>query len=480
MTEKKNDEIIEIVEDENEGKTKTEIANRIAEQSKKVASSYQHFEDGIFRVIRGFSSFIDKILFNRKHGKGTALVLAVILFLAVNYSSMSNIYTSTLRYSRDLANVTVTAKYNNDTFELVGLPKEADITISGDATNVTSAANSQEGVVVADLEGLTEGTHEVKLKTEGFGDNVSIKVDPSTVMLTLKKKTTQQFDLSYDFVNQDKMESVYSVGQPTFEYTKVNVRASKDTLDSIAFVKALIDVTGVSDNFQQDAKLVAYNASGQPVEADIVPDTVYVEVPVTSPNKTVPIEVQVSGDVPDGKAISNVSIDQETVTIYGPDTVLSTIDKVVVTLNASTITKDSNILRPIVLPTGVSSSNINQITINVTLGEGVEKRIENVKLKHQNNVNNYKAAPLDRSQTETTVIVFGTQENVDAITADDINVYVDMKDATPGIQEFPLLVDQPTNGLVKYSLTESTFEMNVLGEKTDDVDENSGGDANNG
>ncbi len=454
--------------DQNENAdSKTELANKIAKQSKKVAHTYEHIEDASMRALRWFSSFIDKVLFNRRYGKIVALVLAVLMYALVNYDSGSTVYSSGLNYSKNVSDVAVTAKYNTDTFELSGLPTSADITITGDANNVTSSANSK-GTVVANLEGLTEGTHTVTLTAEGYGSSVDVKINPSTAVITLKKKTTQQFDLSYDFINQDKMESIYSLGTPQFEYTKVNVRASSDTLNTIAFVKALIDVSGQTADFTLDAKLMAYDSSGQPVAADIVPSTVSVTVPVTSPNKTVPIEVEVSGVVPDNQAIAGITMDQQTVTIYGPESVLGQIENVVVTLDASTITKDSTILRPIALPTGVNSSNINQITINVTLGERVSKTIEGVKIQYKNNTKNYKASQ-PNNQTTTSVTVYGTQENVDAVTADNITVYVDMKDAVPGLQEFPLQVDQPSNGLVTYELTQSTYQLNVLGETTDDT-----------
>ena len=275
------------------------------------------------------------------------------------------------------------------------------------------------------------------------------------------------------------MDLIYSVGTPVFDNTKVNVRASKDTLDSIAFVKALIDVTGQTADFTQEATLVAYDSKGQPVNARIVPDTVTVTVPVTSPNKTVPIEIEVTGSVPDGQAISSIDMDQQTVTIYGSETVLGQIDRVVVTLNASTITKDSTLLRPITLPNGVNSSNINQITMNVKLAEGTSKTIDNVKINYKNNVNNYKASQPD-NKTTTSVTVFGTAENIEKITADDISVYVDMKDAKPGLMDFPLQIDQPEGGLVRYSLVESTYQLNVLGEQNPDTDSESGGEVNNG
>ena len=457
---------------------KTELANKIAAQSQKVARTYANIEDAVIRVTRFVSSVIDKILFNRKYGKLTALVLAVLMYFVVNFNTVSSMYSSSLRTAKDLTDLPITVKYNSDTFELSGLPDHVDITISGDASNVTSAANS-DGRIVADLEGLSEGVHEVRLKAEGYGDNVNVRIDPANVRLTLKKKTTQQFDLSYDFINQDKMDSVFSVGTPVFEYNKVNVRASRDTLDSIAFIKALIDVSGKESTFTQEARLVAYAADGNPVSVDIVPDTVHVEVPVTSPNKTVNIEVEVTGEVQDGKAIQSITIDQQTVTIYGSETALSSVDRVVVTLNASSITKDSTILRPVVLPAGVNSSNINQVTMTVQLGERASRTIDDVKLRFKNNVNNYKVSHPE-NKTTTSVTVYGTAENIEKITAADINVYIDMLDAKPGLMQFPLQVDQPTNGLVRYSLTESTYELNVLGETNDGTDDNKGADVNNG
>lgn len=447
-----------------EQEAKTELAQKIANQSQKVATGYARMEENFLRIFRSFSAFFDKILFNKKYSKLTALILALFMFGTVNATSLSS-YRTQMTSSKSKVNVAVTANYNSDLFELSGLPATANITFIGDATGVTAASNA-DGHIVADLEGLTEGAHEVKLKGEGFGDNVDIKIDPSNVTVTLKKKTTQQFELSYDVVNQDKMDPIYSIGTPEFEYNKINVRASKDTLSSIAFVKALIDVSNQSSDFEQDAKIVAYDQSGQVVKADIVPDTVHVKVPVSSPSKTVSIEVQITGEVPNDKAIASVGMDQESVTIYGPQNVLSSIEKVVVSLDASTITKDSTVLRPITLPTGVSSSSISQVTMSVKLGAKTSKTLDGVKINYQNNTNNYKASQKD-NKTTTSVVVYGTQENIDKISAEAIYVYVDMKDAKPGTQDFPLLVDQPSNGLIRYELTESTYELNVLGETND-------------
>ena len=456
---------------------KTERANRIAEQSKKVKRTYEKMEDFLFRVLRAFSTFLDKVLFNEKYSKVVSLVLAVLLYAIVNYNALSTSFQSSLRYSKTLSDVTVLAKYNSDTFEISGLPEKVDVILTGDAANVTSAANAENGTVICDLDGLTEGEHEIKLTTEGYGNNVNVVVNPTNVNVVMKKKTTRQFDISYDFINQDKMEQIYSAGTPEFEYTKINVRASKDTLDSIAFVKALIDVSGQSADFEQDAVLVAYDSSGKPVNADIVPNTVHVKVPVTSPNKSVNIQVQVSGEVPDGKAIDSITMDQQTVTIYGSETTLANIDQVVVTLDAGTLTKDSTVLRPIVLPAGVTSATNTQVTMNITLADAEEKTIDDIPINVINNNKHYKASQPD-NKTTTSVTVKGTKNNIDKLAADDINVYIDMKDVQPGLQKFALQIEQPKDGFVVYTLNESEYELNVLDE-TSDADQSEGGNVNN-
>ncbi|MEG0077243.1 CdaR family protein [Anaerorhabdus sp.] len=466
MTNNKNKKI-----KDNNPDSKLELANKIAKQSKKVVNTYAHFEDSLFRIIRSFSSWIDNVLFNQRFSVIVSLGLAILLYITVNFNSQNSIFGNPLVNAKPINNVPIVARYNTDTFEISGLPATANITIIGEGSNVNAAAN-QKGTIIANLEGLTEGLHTVKLQAEGYGDNVQVKIDPTDVVVTLKKKSTGQFDIGYDFINQDKMNSIYSLGTPEFEYSKVNVRASKDTLDSIAFIKALIDVTGVESDFEQEATLVAYDKKGVPVNADIVPNTVKVKVPVTSPNKTVPIIVETVGDVPNGKAIQSITMDHESVTIYASESVLSKINEVGVTLDASTLTKDSSVLRPITLPTGVKSSSVNQITMDVKLGDGVTKVIPNVPIYHKNT--KYKFTVLN-DQAYVDVMIFGTQENIDKVNADDIMVYFDMSGATPGNQEFKLSVEQPVGSLVKYSVAQPTLSVTVLGEADDNTTDESVG-----
>ena len=64
-------------------------------------------------------------------------------------------------------------------------------------------------------------------------------------------------------------------------------------------------------------------------------------------------------------------------------------------------------------------------------------------------------------QIAVSVTVYGTQANVDKITASDIYVYLDMKDLQPGEQEVTLQVNQDTGTYVKYTLQQASLTVNV-------------------
>ncbi|MCF0115850.1 MAG: hypothetical protein HUJ56_10890 [Erysipelotrichaceae bacterium] len=454
-------------------RSKQEYANKVASRSKKmVENGGNTFLDFVMKIMKFFSDLIDSLVFQTRHPVVVSLALALLCYATVNFNNENGIFKNAIEYSRSIDSVSVRAQYNSETFEISGLPEKASITFIGDTTSVNAMAN-QEGYVVANLEGLTEGTHSVKLSVSGYTGNTRVKIEPTNATITLKKKTTRQFDLSYDYINLDKMDNIYSVSSPEFEQPKVNVRASKETLDSIAFVKALIDCSNVTADFSQEARLVAYDKTGMPVTADIVPETVTVNVKVTSPKKTVPISVEVTGEMAEDLAVDTITLDQETVTIYAAESILNQIDNVGVTIDAATLTADSTVVRPIVLPTGVNSASLSQVTINVKVSEAVTRTVENIPINYRNNNNNYKFTS-ENNVTTTSVDITGSKANVEKVNEADIVVFFDMTDAKPGLMEFQLSVEQIKNMPVKLSLKEATYSVNVIGE-TEEEEADEGG-----
>ena len=297
----------------------------------------------------------------------------------------------------------------------------------------------------------------------GYGDNVSTIVSPSEVTITLKKKTTRQFDLTYDFINQNQMDSRYILSEPTFaQGTKINIRASQDTLNSIALVKALIDVSGQVYDFQVDAPLVAYDKNGQAVNAEIVPSTVIANVKVSSPSAEVPIVLSPVGQIPVGLAIDTAQIiDHQTTRIYAPESVLNTISEVYVNFDMSTVTEnvDREIMLPVTIPNGVSASDVTVVNVRVSLSTVDKTTLEGIPLNAHNNYNNLAISEIDTMSVD--VELSGSTNNINSVASDDIEVYFDMPEE-PGTYNVELKAELKNNPFVSLSLSKSSVNVTVV------------------
>ena len=444
-------------------KTKTSIekqekAKKIAKRNNNANTIYESIEESSLRFFRWLSSILDRLFFSSRYLAIFSLLLACLAYFVVTYDSSS----STLSSSKVLSSVSINTRYNSESFEVSGVPSACDIVITGEAANVNNAA-SKKGYCQIDLEGYTEGTHTVKLSAVGYGDNVSTIVSPSEVTITLKKKTTMQFELSYDFINQNAMEAKYILGTPVFEQgNKINIRASQDTLNSIALVKALIDVSGVTGDFCIDAPLVAYDSNGQAVNAEIVPSSVTVTVPVSSPSKEVSISLNPSGQTPNGLAIDTVTItDHQTTKIYGPQSIIDNINELYVNFDMSTVTDnvDMEMMLPITIPSGVSASEVTVVNVKVTLAQIESKTIENIALNAINNTANLGISDIEFKNINVTVS--GSKNNIENINTSEITVYFEMP-TEAGTYDLPLYVEASNHPYVNFTLEKASVNVTVV------------------
>lgn len=430
---------------------KLELANSIAKNSKRVVKTYAQLENTVVYFIRWMSGIIDKFLFHPKFSRFAALILAVILYIAINADGTSN---SILANSggTQLEHIPVQVIANSEVYEIEGIPDTVTAAVIGDMADIQLLKSQSSYKVTADLSGLTEGTHQVNLVPTDFSSRLTVSVNPSTVVVTIKKKTTTKFKITHEYINTNQMDSIYALEEnPTLDTTEVVVRASQDTIDNIAYVKALIDVKGVKQDFETTAQVVAYDQSGKQLDVDIVPETVTASVKVTTPMKEVPITINPVGEIPNGKAIDSISLDHSTVTVYAPNSVLAELDEIVVDIDATKIDKNSSWSYAIQVPSGVNSLSVTKINIDVKVADAVTKTLDNVKVYWTNNPNGYRLDAGKRIEFMS-VVVTGTKSNVDKITAEDVGIYLDMAGLDVGDNQQVPIVVQGNNSLVTYAL----------------------------
>ncbi len=441
---------------------KLELAQEIAKRSQSFKKTYESVEETFVKGFRSFSSWIDFILFNQRFSKLVALCLAIILFLVINGGNQEgSIFVSSVKQVITLENVKVVTNISESVYEVSGLPETVVVDVKGDTSDVQFASQQKDSyVVIADLEVFGEGTHEVKLEPMNFSDKVEVSIQPSTALVTIKKKISRSFAIGYDYINTDKMDKIYSLGEPEFSQNEVIVRASEDTISKIAFVKALIDVKDVKADFVQDAKLVAYDQNGAIINTNILPETVSVKVKVSTPHKEVPIEIVPEGQMSDGLAIESYTLDHSSITIYGAQKILDEIDKITINVPVNKITKDTTITMPVMLPNGISKSSISKVKISLKVGKAVTVKIPDVAITYKNFDDRF----LIRFKNETgktTVNVTGAKSVVENIKAEDISVVMDLEGYNKPVTDKVSLTVSGKNKLVTYRLNKEDESIEI-------------------
>lgn len=111
---------------------------------------------------------------------------------------------------------------------------------------------------------------------------------------------------------------------------------------------------------------------------------------------------------------------------------LAEIDYLPVKIDVSNMDSNRNLNINVTKPSGVRSMSVNTLAVKVTLDDIQEKVITDVNITTRNLANGYIAKATSREDSMITVIVKGTERNLEAITKDNIQAYVDLQGLQAG------------------------------------------------
>jgi YbbR domain-containing protein len=99
--------------------------------------------------------------------------------------------------------------------------------------------------------------------------------------------------------------------------------------------------------------------------------------------------------------------------------------------------------------------------MRITLTAGISRTFENVPINYRFNNAGYRFTLLDPEDAYTSVEIFGAVERVNALTPDDIQVYIDMFDIELGEQTVQLFAEGPSS-LVQLKTEKTEIKINVI------------------
>ena len=396
-----------------------------------------------------------------------SLVLAIVIFIVID----QKIIVFTNKTAEILKDQPVEAVYNEEAYVVEGLPEDVDITLMGSRSDLFIAKQSTTSKVSVDLTNLKVGSHRVNIEYSQPLSSIEYSVNPSVATVNIYPKVSETKTLTTDILNQDSLDERFIIEDITPEIDQVVVKGTDDqnainSLTKVATVKALVDaeklnVEEAGTTTLTDVPLKAYDQDGNVIDVEIVPNKINVELDIESPSKEVPIKVIPTGDIEFGKAISSITMSDDSATVYASRSVLDDLEYIPVEVDVSGLREDKEYKLDLTKPKGVRSMSVNNITLNFTLGVATDKDIDNVNIDVRNLDDKYSVQGLSQNDIQVTVNVQGVNSVLNNITADDITAYIDLKDYEPGEYEVEVKVEG-TDSRVQYVSKTKKVKIKVV------------------
>lgn len=405
---------------------------------------------------------LDKFLSN----SNTLIYLSLLLAFVLFYTIDRKVIDLSDQGALVLTNQTIKAEYNEEAYVVDGIPNSADIVLIGRKSDLYLAEQLGDHQLSLDLTDLSEGTHKVNIKYNNPINSLDYKVDPSRVTIVIYPKVSESKTLTTDILNTDKLGSTLVISNVELDRDEVIIKSSKQKLETVASVKALVDVNALNATQAgtytlENVKLIAYDEKGTEIsDIEIVPETVTATVTVTSPSKVVPIKIVPVGEVASGSAINTITSNVTTITLYGEDSVLDAIDDIKVEINVNGLNEDKTYQETIIKPTGIRSMSNTNVTIKVTMEKETSREFTGIPIQFENlDSTKYRALAKSAEETKVDVIVKGVKSILNKLNANDIKAYVDLSDLTEGTIRVPV---QVTGSDVRLSYTSRTTSIEVV------------------
>ena len=392
---------------------------------------------------------MDKLYNNPWFVKITSFFIAVMLFAVVNYDNVNNqpgVLPTITNASKTLEEVPLHVHYDEDQYAITEIPENVTVHLRGPQNflNILQIRPTYE--VYIDLRDLGPGSHNVTVEHRNFPNELNVNIVPQTVRVTIEEKRTISLPVEIDLINKNAINEGYSVGEPVVNPINVEITAAESILNHVAFAKGFVDLEGVKRTVETSVPVKVYDQQGNELHLDVNPTVVDVKIPITSPNKDVPLKVNRLGELPEGLSIRSITTDPKEVTIYAPKDILNEISYIDgLNIDLSTITENTIFEVEIPVPEGVEE--VSPSTVDVVVEVDLEEQLEvdNLVIEVIGLTEQMEVSFVEPEEGFVTLTAKGSPNSIDQLQKEDIVVYIDVSQLSVGEHEVPLQISGPQN-----------------------------------
>ncbi|WP_156291610.1 CdaR family protein [Oceanobacillus salinisoli] len=373
-----------------------------------------------------------------------SLAFAVILYIFVGttVNSPQSDASNSGRNSetQTLDDVPVEIRMDNENYVVSGIPDYVTVSLEGAPNYLRPIVLQRNFDVYVDLEGLEEGEHTVEIE-HNVSNQLKVYIEPKTIDIYIEERASEQFSVSVDFINQDKLPGGFEIGNYDINPSEVTVTSSRSVIDRIGVVKVFVDVAGLDESIRnKEVPVNVYDSQGNELDANVTPEKVEVSAEINNPSKTVDVEVQATGELPDDYSLLSMTANVEEVEVFATSDILAGITSVSTEpIDLSQITETGVMEVGLSLPEGVNVPEVE--TIEVSLEIELTHTIEDIPIEVEGLADGQTVTFIQPEEETMDVTIVGNEAEVGDITPDDIRLYVNGANLEAGRHSLPVEIE---------------------------------------
>lgn len=410
---------------------------------------------------------MDKWMKNNNFNKILALALGIILWTIVHVDTAPANQTTVNTESKTIENVKVEIEgFDSDTYVLTKDVESVRMEVRGKKSDLTYKFSDAYRVWL-DLKDVKPGDNTLPLMYSTPSGVTLDAMIPNQVNVHIELRTTKAFPVTVNIAG--KPASGYEVGTPMVDPANAEVTLPASELGRVAKVQGKIELDGEMEPLSEKRmRLYAVDNKGNELkDAVIEPSTVAVELPITLPSKTLPLDISFTGSLPGSLVLSRVTPEQDMVTVYGSEEKLQTMSSYEAVLDLSTIKTAGTEQMKLELKPPEGAGKIEPAAMNVTVSaaEITERTLPAVPIKLEGVGSGLTALILDPVSTNIDLTVSGAPTVLDQLDQDSISVVADVGGMAAGIHDVPLQVSLPRFVALRNS-AQQTVKVELLAPAT--------------
>ncbi len=390
-----------------------------------------------------------------------ALIIAIILWSYV-MSEENPVKTKEIRNVK--VQLTNTSSLDRENLVIMS-PEEAKINIRVEGKVKTlNDITADDFTVTADLSGYKEGSWKVPIYIETPSDVKLIDHSPKEILFKFEKIVREPIIITLE--TEKELPEGYVLGTPEIKPQSIYIEGPRSWVSSVSKVLATINLEGRTEDIRASVPVSILDSNDEVIRGlEQEQNFVEVFIPVYR-TKTVPIELQTEGQLPDDYDIVDINIKPANIEIMGKKENLRSVNSITTKMiDINSLVGKRNVLVELEVPENIELVNPKQqvtITLNVDESKATSFNYSLRDVNIKNLDSELKIAEEDLDQIFEVKVV-GLGSKIDELTKEDLSIEIDLKDLEEGEHRVSLLIQEQT-GITSIEVIPETLNIKLLKE----------------